>query len=295
AIEGRICTRKDLTGFLLAGGSINDAAQLAEARAGVLAANAEAERAALRLRQKTITAPFAGRVITRAAERGQWIDPGDAIVEVVSLTEVEAVVAVPEASVAFLEEGAEVQTTIPGLGEAQSVRATITRIIPSADRMSRVFPVRLAIEAGTDALKPGMSVTALVPTGITAVAITVHKDAVLQTPAGERVYMAVPLPDAPPAGAGPSHQAIPVPVRVQFAAGDRVSVRAERLFPGAALVVEGNERLFPTQPLIMNNPGDLPPPRTPAGSPAPSPSSIGTAGATRRESPSASTPGSDQP
>ena len=40
------------------------------------------------------------------------------------------------------------------------------------------------------------------------------------------------------------------PVQVEFAAGDRMVIREGALRPGMRVVVEGNERIFPGQPLI---------------------------------------------
>ena len=36
-----------------------------------------------------------------------------------------------------------------------------------------------------------------------------------------------------------------------FAAGERVAIRADRLRAGVGVVVEGNERVFPGQPLMV--------------------------------------------
>jgi multidrug efflux pump subunit AcrA (membrane-fusion protein) len=40
-----------------------------------------------------------------------------------------------------------------------------------------------------------------------------------------------------------------VPVEVLFYTGERVAVRAGRLEPGELVVVEGNERLYPSAPV----------------------------------------------
>ena len=54
---------------------------------------------------------------------------------------------------------------------------------------------------------------------------------------------------------------MPARITPLFAVGDRVAVRAPQLTDGAKLIVEGNERLFPTQPIKIVN-------EQPAGAPA---------------------------
>ncbi len=41
-------------------------------------------------------APFDGLVVSKMAEVGRWVDPGDAVIEVVSRGTIDAVVDVPE-------------------------------------------------------------------------------------------------------------------------------------------------------------------------------------------------------
>jgi multidrug efflux pump subunit AcrA (membrane-fusion protein) len=68
--------------------------------------------------------------------------------------------------------------------------------------------------------------------------VTVHKDAVLRTDVGFNVYFD---------GGG---AAAPMPVQVAFSVGDRYALRpGGGLRPGMRVVVEGNERMFPGQPL----------------------------------------------
>jgi hypothetical protein len=44
-------------------------------------------------------------------------------------------------------------------------------------------------------------------------------------------------------------------VQILFASGDRVAVRSPVLSGGEQIVIEGNERMFPGQPLIVVNGG----------------------------------------
>lgn len=236
---------------------LTTAALLVQARASVLASEAALDRARKLLADKTITAPFAGRIITKRTEVGEWVSPGDAIVEIVSLDEIEARIDVPEHLVGYLTDDlGSVPLRVPGLGAEPDTEARLIGVIPDADRLSRMFRVRLAVPNESRRLKPGMSLTAFVPTGVVEPVLTVHKDAVLRDDAGEFVYIAVPhtVEENPAVSA----QAIPARISRRFARGDRVAIRPGQVAAGTMLLVEGNERVFPTQPLVVQVPPDGP-------------------------------------
>ncbi len=228
-------------------------ALLAQAQAMVAAREAEQALAERRLKDMTIRAPFDGRIVRKSTETGEWVTPGDAIVEIVSMTELEVRIDVPEHLVGYLNEDlGSIPLLVPGLGERADTVARVISVIPQGDSLSRMFPVRLSVNGETVGLKPGMSVTAQVPTGSVEPVLTIHKDAVLRDDAGLYVYIAVPKRDsANPAVTG---QAIAARITRLFAAGDRVAIRAGQIQPGSFLLVEGNERVFPTQPLIVQDP-----------------------------------------
>jgi hypothetical protein len=74
--------------------------------------------------------------------------------------------------------------------------------------------------------------------------LTISRDAVMRNAVGAFVYVARQVqPQAPPA-------AVPADVQVLFSHGERLVVNAPMIQPGDMLVVEGNERLFPTAPIV---------------------------------------------
>ncbi|MEM0982869.1 MAG: efflux RND transporter periplasmic adaptor subunit [Planctomycetota bacterium] len=229
-------------------------AEREEADADVLAAQAELARIERILKDKTIAAPFTGRVVRKQAEIGEWVSPGDGIVELVSLEKIEARIDVPEALVPFLDAAPDaVSLSIPGLGPARDASGTVIGVIPAADSLSRLFPVRISVPNSSGVLRPQMSLTAMVPTSERAERLTIHKDAILRDDAGSFVFMAAPLggPGSETPPGAPSHQAVPMRVQPLFAVGERYVIRDGALPPGALVLTDGNERVFPTQPLII--------------------------------------------
>lgn len=215
-------------------------AQQAEAVANLHTSEAELALAQRTLDDMTIHAPFAGRVVSKQTEAGQWLSQGDPIVTIVSLTELEARADIPERSVGALQQSdGTVEVIVPALGER--LTGKLIEIVPEADSLSRLFPIRIRLDDPEGRLRPGMSLTAVVPTGETGPAMTISEDAILRNAAGEYVYY----------DAGGTSQVAPV-VRL-FKTGGRVAVRSPVLQPGMLVVIEGNERLYPTAGLNVLN------------------------------------------
>lgn len=221
-------------------------ARLQRAQADVAAAQARLALDRQRLKDMVIRAPFNARVVSTSTEVGQWLNIGDTVCELYAVDSIEAWVDVPESVIERMSSvGASVAVEVPALGG--ELAGTITQIVPAVDPQSRLFPVRIAVPNDRDLLQPGMSVTAMIPTGAREEMLTISKDAILRDDAGEFVFMAVPneQPESP-------FKEIAIPARIsrQFAVGNRVAIRIGTIQPGARIIVEGNERMFPTQPII---------------------------------------------
>ena len=218
------------------------AALLAGARAA-LETNA-ARRALLEQRQADLSprAPFAGRIVARHVEQGQWVTAGGPLFELVSDELFEAWLDVPqELYAAVARRGGGFPLRLDAGGE---VRAVAARAVPDVAAGARTFPL-VAELAPDPALAAGMTLTADLPTGSEREALTVHRDAILRNEVGAYVYLAVPGPD------GGGHVALFAPVEVLFLSGERAVVASPMLQPGALAVVEGNERLYPTAPVAL--------------------------------------------
>lgn len=219
------------------------AARLAQARAELDAARADLRLARQSLEDMSIEAPFDGVIVSKRTEVGQWIERGGPIAEVVALDTIEARLDVPERYIERLDlSGGRVSVRVSGWRDA--IEGTVIAVVPDADPRSRLFPVRVALANRAGRLRPGMSVVGYVPTGTNEPTLTVHKDAVLRNEAGEFVYYSA------------GGVAAVAPIQRMFAVGDRVAIRPGRLQPGDLVVVEGNERMFPGQPLAVQGTRD---------------------------------------
>ncbi|MCA8962359.1 MAG: efflux RND transporter periplasmic adaptor subunit [Planctomycetes bacterium] len=193
-----------------------------------------------RLADAEIRAPFAGTVVTRHIEVGEWLQAGDPVVDLVSTDDLEVWLSVPQRFFGALQTaGSTVEIRVTATG--QTLRSERYRFVPQVDSSARNFPLIIDVEDPAQ-IAPGMSVTATVPTGEKMEALTVHRNAILRNDLGAYVFIAQTTEPG-------KTMAMQVPVRELFAVADRVVVEGP-LEPDTLVVVEGNERLYPTQPLI---------------------------------------------
>ena len=121
-------------------------AQLALARAATVAAQA-------RLAQAVLTAPADGRVLLRAVEPGQIVQPGRALLTLALQTPVELVGAVDERYIGQLQPGQRA-TVVADAYPAQRLPARVQSIAPLVDPQRGSVEVKLALVDRDEASPP---------------------------------------------------------------------------------------------------------------------------------------------
>jgi RND family efflux transporter MFP subunit len=213
-------------------------AQVATAKAAVESRKAEVQRIDIQLKKMTVRAPFDGYVITKHAELGQWLAPGGAVAELVSIQQVDAILEVPETMIDAVDPAATVDVSIPGIG--RTVGGKVFREVPNADREARTVEVLIRLDNADGAIKPGMSAQAELPMGEQIQALTIPRSAVKTTPLGLQVWI------------NRGGTAVPSGVVAKFMVGDRMVIEGN-LADGDQVVIEGNERLHPGATLNVQN------------------------------------------
>ena len=140
--------------------------QIASAQADV-----EAEQATLRkieadLADLTIRAPIAGTILTRSAEPGRVIQPGQTILTMVDLSKLYLRGFVPEGAIGKVKVGQQAQIYLDS-NPKQGIPAEVIRIDPEAmftpentyfkeDRVKQVMGLKLGLRGAYGYAKPGM-------------------------------------------------------------------------------------------------------------------------------------------
>jgi RND family efflux transporter MFP subunit len=187
------------------------------------------------LRKRMIKAPVSGYVVERHCLVGQWLGEGEPVATVVVADPIRVRVPVPERYVRHLKRGDQAQVTFDAL-PSRTFKGKIFSVIPRADEAARTFPVRIEIPNPDAVIKAGMLGRVTLPIGDPHTAILVPKDALVLSGSGTAVYVIV------------NKSARRVPVKTGSAHGDLIEVVGE-LKDGMKVVVRGNERLRPGQPV----------------------------------------------
>lgn len=183
----------------------------------------------------TIRAPFSGIVTLRNTNEGAWLEQGDSVVTLINDRSLEIEADVPQARLAGLLPGTQVTLL---LDDSTQHQARVRARIPDENPASRTRPVRFSAEFGEVdiPLAVNQPVTLEVPLGPASQVVSVHKDAVLRRQGRASVYVIEN-------GKAQSRE-----VTLGPAVGSRFQVK-EGLKPGEIVVIRGNERLRPGQPV----------------------------------------------
>ena len=207
---------------------------VAEARARVKQAEADLELVQIDLQNAQIRAPYPGVITRLHTEAGAYLSVGDPVVAMLDDADLEIEADVPVDRIAALSPGKIVNVSIDGESRQVMVRA----VVPEENPLTRTRAVRLTPRFGTNGgqFAANQSATVQVPIGKSREAVTVHKDAVLNRRGGHMVFV---ITDG---------KAMPRPIVLGEAVGGRFEVR-EGLQAGDIVVIRGNERLRPQQPV----------------------------------------------
>ncbi len=187
------------------------------------------------LKKTRIVAPFDGWVTKEFTEVGQWIQAGGPIVELVDLSRVQVEVPLPERYVGEVKVGASVTATFDSLRGFES-QGHVFSVVAQADRNSRTFPIKVELPNEDLTIKSGLVSRVILQVGTPYEALVVPKDALVLRGGAEFVFVMKE---------GSVSQ---LPVVVVNHVNNEAEVNGQ-LEPGWTVVVEGNERLFPGQPV----------------------------------------------
>ncbi len=212
------------------------------AKDSLKAAESRLELLEVRLDDLQILAPFAGRVVERHIELGEWVEPGSAVLTLISSGEIEAWLQVPE-RFAATAQGKNIPVILSATG--QTITSTSLTIVPEAAASTRTLKMVASLPNPDNNLIPGLSVSADLPVSKKTERLAVPVNAIVQGYAGPSVFIGTTVEDSP------LPIATRLPVEILFQEEEIVFIKAEGLDANDQVVVEGNERLFPSQPLLI--------------------------------------------
>ncbi|MDX1400799.1 MAG: efflux RND transporter periplasmic adaptor subunit, partial [Kiloniellales bacterium] len=202
-----------------------------QSEALVARAQAELELSGINLAYTRIAAPYDGVVTRKLTEEGAYVQTGDPVVFMVADKSLEIEAPVPFDRLGGLVEGTSVEVH---LDDGTEHTARVRAVLPSENPLTRTRIVRFEPDFNgiRERLANAQSVTVMVPAGPSRSVLTVHKDAIIQSPGGMLVYVVE------------DDMAVARQIEIGEGLGVRIEV-VHGLSEGDLAIVRGNERLRP--------------------------------------------------
>lgn len=201
----------------------------------VLRSEAEIELLRDNIKNKTVVAPFSGFVAKEHTQVGEWLPVGGPVVTLIDLVHIRINVDVPERYAVQLVQQDPVRVLLASIS-SEPFLGKISAILPEEDPDARTFPVRVSLSNPDLKIRSGMEARATFNLGTKKNVLLVPKDAIVAAGTNRLVFVVA------------SSIAQPVNVQVIGYYDGNVAVEGP-LKPGDHVVIRGNERLRPGQPV----------------------------------------------
>jgi len=199
-------------------------------------AEKELEELLLQKEKSVIPAPFDGVILEKNVDAGDWVQQGKQLVRIGSSHDLYVRVPVAETVLQFVTLGSEVPVVINAFN--RELVGTVDDYDPIADPKTKNVFLKVRIPA-INKVAENMSATVFIPTSLKRQLSIIPRDALIQFKGQDFVY------------AVKNDKAAILPVNIVTYLGDNVGADNPNLEPGMKIVVEGNERLQPDQPVVV--------------------------------------------
>lgn len=163
---------------------------LESARSRLLAAKADLGAAERATADSRVTTRFAGVIGRRFVSRGEFVQPGQKLFELVSLDPVEVEFSLPEADASRMVLGLPLDVTVAPYPD-EIFHATVSMISPIVDERTRTLRVKALLANPDGKLKPGLFARSDLGIAKRENVVLVPEEAVLQRGDGAVVFRAV--------------------------------------------------------------------------------------------------------
>ena len=210
-------------------------AEVERAKASLDAATAAVMQQEAVVRRHAVRAPFAGVVSRRISEVGEWVNPGNGLVELVATDRLRFDFRVPQSHYTQLEEETPVEIVVDAVADLV-IAGHVQAIVPVKDPGARTFLLRVVADSSAPLnVTPGMSARAKLRIDAHRSGVVIPRDALLRYPDGRNTVWVV----ADEGGSAVVHEKR-VETGIEF--DNLVEIRSG-IEPGATVVTRGNEVL----------------------------------------------------
>jgi RND family efflux transporter MFP subunit len=187
-------------------------------------------------RRSVIKAPFSGVVLNKNVDSGAWVQPGKLLVSIGSSSDLFVRAPIAENLLQFIKLGESVEVVLNAYN--REVEGTVIGIDPVADLKTKNVFLKIKIPS-MDFVAENMSATVFVPSSEKLQLSVLSRAAVIKFQGKDFVYTVK------------EGKASILPVNIVAYLGKKVAVDNPYIVPGLPVVIEGNERLRPDQPVVV--------------------------------------------
>ncbi len=225
-------------------------AEVSTDEAALAASRAAAREQSALLDRYTLRAPFAGVISARQTELGEWVNPGDGLLDLIATDNLRFDFRVPQDYFRQVSPDTPIEIRLDAAPGAL-IAAEIGAVVPVSSPGARTFLVRAEASVDEDlptsAVTPGMSVGGALAVDTGRTAPVVSRDALLRFPDGRvTVWILESGPELP------TVRERSVSTGVEF---DGLVEIVEGLAVGEIVVIRGNETLTDGQTVRVVNSG----------------------------------------
>ncbi|GFM89701.1 MexH family multidrug efflux RND transporter periplasmic adaptor subunit [Pseudomonas cichorii] len=166
-----------------------------DAQSEYLAAKGALQALEAEIDQLTIKAPFAGTLGIRQVHLGQYVTPGQTLINLVGNEGFYVNFSVPEHALPHIQPGRPLEVILDALPD-QPITGMVTTLDPILDR-SRMINVQARLQQPPETALPRMFARVKVPQAQTRDVLTVPETAITYNAYGEEIYVLESGPDAP--------------------------------------------------------------------------------------------------
>jgi RND family efflux transporter MFP subunit len=194
------------------------------------------EKLLIQRRKSVINAPFDGIVLEKNVDSGDWVHQGKPLFDIGSVNDLFVRVPLAETLLKFVTIGQTVSVIINAYD--REMTGTIENISPTADAKTKNIFLKIRIPMLTKVAQ-NMSATVSIPAGSRETLFMIPRDALIRFQGNDFVY------------AVQEKKAVRLAVHVVIFEGDRIGADNAHFTDGMEIVVDGNERLRPGQPVVI--------------------------------------------
>ncbi len=187
-------------------------------------------------RRSLIKAPFDGVVLTKEVDSGAWVQQGKVLVSIGSSDDLFVRAPIAENLLQFIRLGENVQVVLNAFNK--ELEGSVIGIDPVADIKTKNIFLKIKIPS-MELVAQNMSANVFVPSSEKRELSVFSRAALIKFQGKDFVYSVK------------EGKAAILPVNIVAYMGQKVAVDDPYIVPGLPVVVEGNERLRPDQPVMV--------------------------------------------